>query len=67
MEKEYYAIVRESECEIIINKSRFIGRAFPIKDEKDALEKIQSIRERYLMLLTTAMHMSQRKQQYTEI
>lgn len=47
MFKEYYIIGQESECEIIINKSKFIGRAFPIQDEKDALEKIQSIRERY--------------------
>ena len=47
MVKEYYIIGQESECEIIINKSRFIGRAFPIKDEEDAIEKIRSIRAQY--------------------
>jgi len=47
MGREYYTLARESECEIIINKSRFIGRAFQIRDEKDALEKIQNIRDRY--------------------
>lgn len=34
MDKEYYTIGQESECEVVINKSRFIGRAFPIKDEE---------------------------------
>jgi len=47
MKKEYYTIGKEAECEIIINKSRFIGRAFPIKDEEDAMEKIQRIRTQY--------------------
>jgi len=47
MDKEYYTIGQESECEVVINKSRFIGRAFPIKDEEDALEKIQNIRTLY--------------------
>lgn len=45
--KTYYTIGKKAEHEIIINRSRFIGRAFPIRDEDDALLYIDQIRETF--------------------
>ena len=43
-----YKTVREnSEVEIIINKSRFIGRAFPVESEEEALSLLSSIRKQH--------------------
>lgn len=47
MQKTYCTLGRVAECEIIINRSRFIGQAFPIIDEEQAMEYIQQVRERF--------------------
>ena len=48
MKKVYRSLGRYGEDEIIINKSRFIGYAKPIKDEQEALGFIEKIkREHY--------------------
>ena len=43
----YYSIEKRAKDEIIINKSRFIGDAFHVSTEEEALEAVQSIREKY--------------------
>ncbi|NLI61513.1 MAG: YigZ family protein [Clostridiales bacterium] len=47
MTKNFFTIAKQDEIEIIINRSRFIGRAFPILDEEDALLHIEEINEKY--------------------
>lgn len=43
-----YNTVREkSEVEIIINKSRFIGRAFPVSTEEEALSILAAVRKQH--------------------
>lgn len=43
--KPYKTPKAPSETEITINKSRFIGRCFPITDEADALESLERVRK----------------------
>ena len=45
--KPYRTVLRRAEDEFIINKSRFIGHAAPCSDEKQALEFIADMRQRY--------------------
>jgi uncharacterized YigZ family protein len=47
MVKAYYTVGKEAEHEIIINRSRFIGRAFPIKSEDDVLLHLELLREEF--------------------
>lgn len=47
MTKGFWTIDGEAEIEIIINRSRFIGRAFPIGDEDDALFHLEQLREEF--------------------
>lgn len=47
MMKTYYTIGKKAENEIIINRSRFIGRAFPVADEEEALLYIEKIRQEF--------------------
>ncbi|HZJ82836.1 MAG TPA: YigZ family protein [Clostridia bacterium] len=42
--KTYNTIRKKAKQEIVINRSRFIGRAFPVVDEDDALLQIEQIR-----------------------
>ena len=44
MAKSFYTVGTEAETEIIINRSRFIGRAFPISNEEDALLLLDQVR-----------------------
>ena len=43
----YRTIRKQSEVNIIINKSRFIGRAFPVSTEDEALQILASIRKQH--------------------
>ena len=36
-----------SETEFVVNKSRFIGRAFPVETEAEALEILERIRQKH--------------------
>lgn len=45
--KAYRTIRDKSETEIIINKSRFIGRAFPVETEEEALTILSDIRKKH--------------------
>jgi uncharacterized YigZ family protein len=47
MEKTYRTVAGPGEDEIVINKSRFIGFAEPVRSEEQALEFIQSVREKH--------------------
>ncbi len=47
MTKTFWTVGGQGEIEIIINRSRFIGRVFPIEDEDDALLYLEQIREKY--------------------
>ena len=47
MTKTFSTVSGEAEIEIIINRSRFIGRVYPIKDENDALVHLEQIREEF--------------------
>ena len=47
MRDGYYSIGDRATIEITINKSRFIGDAFHVATEEDALKAIQSIEEKY--------------------
>ena len=47
MEKTYRTVAGPGEDEIIINKSRFIGFTQPVKNEEQAIEFIQSVREKH--------------------
>ena len=42
--KQYKTPKTASETEFTINKSRFIGRCFPVSDENEALEKLEAVR-----------------------
>lgn len=43
--EQYTSIKKETQIELIIKKSKFIGFLFPVKDEIDAEEKLEEIRE----------------------
>ena len=45
MDKAYRTVRASVQHEIVIQKSRFIGRCFPLKQEKDALEQLAAIRK----------------------
>lgn len=45
--KNFKTVFNESEVELQINKSRFIGYAKPIKDENDALRFIEKIKKKH--------------------
>lgn len=47
MNKNFFTIGEKAEIEIIINRSRFIARAFPIADEEEALLYLEQIREEF--------------------
>lgn len=47
MVKSYRTIARAEETEIIINRSRFIGRAYPIKDEEEVNLYLDRAREEF--------------------
>ena len=44
---DYLTIENKSEIEIIIQKSRFIGRAFPVSEEKEAISVLEDIRKKH--------------------
>lgn len=43
--KPYKTVKSVSETEFIVNKSRFIGRCFPVSGEEDALAKLEQVRK----------------------
>ena len=45
--KPYKTPSKPSETEFIVNRSRFIGRCFPVVSEEDALEKLEAIRTQH--------------------
>jgi len=45
--KQYYTIKQRARHEIIIQKSRFIGDAFHISCEQEALEKLQEVKSEF--------------------
>ncbi len=45
MLKPYKTVLRASETEFIEKKSRFIGRCFPVRDEAEAMEKLNGVRK----------------------
>lgn len=45
--KAYRTVSQESEIEIVIQRSRFIGRCFPVSQEQAALEKLGELKKRY--------------------
>lgn len=47
MSKNFFTIGEKAEIEIVINRSRFIARAFPIMDEEEALLYLEQIREEF--------------------
>ena len=44
---EYKTVSRQSEIEIVISKSRFIGRCFPCSDEAEALSIIEELKKKH--------------------
>ena len=44
LKKQYKTPKAISETEFTVNKSRFIGRCFPVSDEKEAFEKLEYVR-----------------------
>lgn len=47
MLKPYYTIQENSEVKTVINKSVFIGRAYPVQTEEDALSILAKIRKQH--------------------
>ena len=47
MRKEYLTISSAAQVELIINRSRFIGQAFPAAGEEEALRRLQAVRDQY--------------------
>lgn len=45
--KPYRTVERASETEYVINRSRFIGRCFPVTDEQEALAILERIRKQH--------------------
>ena len=43
--KPYKTPLKASETEFVVNRSRFIGRCFPITSEEEAIEKLEEIRK----------------------
>ena len=44
--KDFRTVREPSEIEIVINKSRFIGRCYPVAEEREALEILERIATR---------------------
>lgn len=47
MRENYYTVKQCAEHEIVIQKSRFIGNAFPVTCEEESLERIDEIRDKF--------------------
>ena len=47
MEASYQTVSTASETEYVINRSRFIGRCFPVTDEAEALAILERIRKQH--------------------
>ena len=45
--KSYKTPEKASETEYIVNRSRFIGRCFPVSSESEALERLEEIRKKH--------------------
>ena len=45
--KDFRTVREPSEIEIVINKSRFIGRCYPVAEEREALEILERIRKQH--------------------
>ena len=45
--RAYRTVQKEAEIELVIQKSRFIGRCFPVTREDEALSKLAELRKRY--------------------
>lgn len=45
--KPYRTIRQDSETELVIQKSRFIGRCFAVKDEAAAVARLEGVRKRH--------------------
>lgn len=45
--KSYKTPEKASETEYIVNRSRFIGRCFPVSSEAEALERLEEIRKKH--------------------
>ena len=45
--KPYLTVASDSETEYVINRSRFIGRCFPVTDETEALAILERIRKQH--------------------
>lgn len=43
----YRTVKQTSEAEIVIKRSRFIGRCFPVVDEQEALRLLEQVRKRH--------------------
>ena len=44
---DYSTVEKPSEIELIVNRSRFIGRCFPVSDEAEALLELERVRKRH--------------------
>jgi uncharacterized YigZ family protein len=44
---DYLTVQNSAEVEIVINKSRFIGRCFPVQTEEEALSHLERIRKQH--------------------
>ena len=47
MTKSYKTVSKEATAETVVKKSRFIANVFPVSDEAEAIEKIESIKKKY--------------------
>ncbi|MDO5112275.1 MAG: YigZ family protein [Clostridia bacterium] len=45
--RDYRTVQKEAEIEIVIHKSRFIGRCFPLEDEGEALAVLARLRKQH--------------------
>ena len=45
--RTYRTVQKEAEIELVIQKSRFIGRCFPVTGEDEALSKLAELRKRH--------------------
>ena len=51
--KPYRTVSAASETEYVVNRSRFIGRCFPVTDEQEALAILERIRKQHWDALRT--------------
>ena len=45
--KSYKTPEKASETEYVVNRSRFIGRCFPVSSESEALERLEEVRKKH--------------------